>query len=42
MATFIKARKFAAEAPREALVDALGFAAMCALIFVGFMLPAFV
>jgi hypothetical protein len=41
MATFQKARKFAAEAPREALTDALGFAALCALIFAGFTVPAF-
>jgi hypothetical protein len=41
MAMFIKARKFAAAAPREALTDALGFAGVCALIFAGFTLPAF-
>ncbi len=41
MATLIKARKLAASAPREALIDALGFAAICALIFAGFTLPAF-
>lgn len=36
-----KAHKFAAEAPREALADALGFAGLCALIFAGFAVPAF-
>ncbi len=41
MAMLLKARKFAVEAPREALVDALGFAGLCALIFAGFTLPAF-
>jgi hypothetical protein len=41
MDTILKARKFAAEAPREALADMLGFAALCAMIFVGFTLPAF-
>jgi hypothetical protein len=41
MAMLLKARKFAAEAPREALADALGFAGLCALIFAGFTLPAF-
>ncbi len=40
MSTLQKARKFAAEAPREALIDALGFAGICALIFAGFTLPA--
>ncbi len=41
MAMLLKAREFAAAAPREALIDALGFAAVCALIFAGFSLPAF-
>ena len=41
MAMLMKAREFAAEAPREALIDALGFAGICALIFAGFSLPAF-
>jgi hypothetical protein len=41
MAMFLKAREFAAEAPREALTDVLGFAGLCALIFAGFTLPAF-
>ena len=41
MAIVLKARKFVAEAPREALADALGFAGLCALIFAGFTLPAF-
>ena len=41
MAMLLKARKFAVEAPREALIDALGFAGICALIFAGFTLPAF-
>ncbi len=41
MSTLLKARKFAAEAPREALIDTLGFAGVCALIFAGFTLPAF-
>lgn len=41
MAQLLKARQFAADAPREALTDALGFAAICALIFAGFMVPAF-
>ncbi|MDH3667989.1 MAG: hypothetical protein OEN23_13770 [Paracoccaceae bacterium] len=41
MPTLLKARKLAASAPREALIDAIGFAAVCALIFVGFTLPAF-
>ena len=35
MTTLRLARKFAAEAPREAITDALGFAAVCALIFAG-------
>ncbi|MHA1529358.1 MAG: hypothetical protein ACTSVG_10070 [Alphaproteobacteria bacterium] len=41
MAMLLKAQKFATEAPREALIDALGFAGICALIFAGFTLPAF-
>ena len=41
MTMLLKAREFAAEAPREALADALGFAGLCALIFAGFTLPAF-
>ena len=41
MTTLLKARKFVADAPREALTDALGFAGLCALIFAGFTLPAF-
>ena len=41
MATLQKARRFATQAPREALADALGFAAVCALIFAGFTVPAF-
>ena len=40
MAALLKAREFATEAPREALIDALGFAGLCALIFAGFTLPA--
>lgn len=41
MTTLLKARQFAADAPREALADVLGFAAVCALIFAGFIVPAF-
>ncbi len=41
MTMLLKASEFAAEAPREALTDALGFAGLCALIFAGFTLPAF-
>jgi len=41
MATILKARKFATEAPREALVDMLGFAGLCGMIFAGFTLPDF-
>lgn len=41
MAMLIKAREFAAAAPREALGDAIGFAGVCALIFAGFTVPAF-
>ena len=41
MVMLLKARKFAADAPREALIDALGFAGVCALISAGFTLPAF-
>lgn len=41
MATLLNARNFALQAPRQALADALGFAGVCALIFAGFMLPAF-
>ena len=41
MAILLKARDFAAAAPDQALSDALGFAGLCALIFVGFTLPAF-
>ena len=41
MTTLLKARQFAARAPREAFADLLGFAALCALIFVGFTVPAF-
>ena len=41
MATLLKARQYAAQAPREALSDALGFAAVCALILAGFTVPAF-
>lgn len=40
MAMLLKARKFAADAPREALADALGFTGLCVLIFVGFTVPA--
>jgi len=40
MVMIIKARRFAADAPREALADFLGFAGVCALIFAGFTLPA--
>jgi hypothetical protein len=41
MTILLKARKFATDAPREALIDALGFAGVCGLIFAGFTLPAF-
>jgi hypothetical protein len=41
MAMLLKARGFAAAAPREAMLDAIGFAVICALIFAGFTLPAF-
>lgn len=41
MAMLLNARRYAAQAPREALVDALGFAGVCALIFAGFTVPAF-
>lgn len=41
MNMLLNARRFAAAAPREALGDALGFAAICALIFAGFTIPAF-
>jgi hypothetical protein len=41
MAMLIKARQFAASAPRQALADGLGFAGICALIFIGFTVPAF-
>lgn len=41
MAMLVKARQFAARAPRQALADALGFAGICALIFIGFTVPAF-
>ena len=41
MVLLLKAREFAACAPREALADALGFAGVCALIFAGFTVPAF-
>jgi hypothetical protein len=41
MVMIVKARRFAANAPREALSDMLGFAGVCALVFAGFTLPAF-
>ena len=41
MTILLRAREFAADAPREALIDALGFAGLCGLIFAGFTLPAF-
>ncbi|MFQ5567167.1 MAG: hypothetical protein ACE5EU_12505 [Paracoccaceae bacterium] len=41
MEMLLNARKFAADAPREALADALGFAGICGLIFAGFTVPAF-
>jgi hypothetical protein len=41
MVMLLKARKFAADAPHEALTDALGFAGLCVLIFAGFTVPAF-
>ena len=41
MTMLLKARKFAASAPREAVLDTLGFAVICALIFAGFSAPAF-
>lgn len=41
MVMIVKARRFAADAPKEALADLLGFAGVCALIFAGFTLPAF-
>jgi len=41
MTMLLKAKGFAAAAPREALIDAIGFAAVCVLIFAGFTIPAF-
>ena len=41
MAKLIQARKFLDTAPREAIMDAIGFAGICALIFAGFAAPAF-
>lgn len=41
MAMLVKARQFARHAPRQALSDAFGFAGICALIFIGFTVPAF-
>lgn len=40
MATYRKVRRHLARAPREAMSDALGLAAFCGLIMVGFSLPA--
>lgn len=41
MNTIIKAQKILAEAPGEALSDALGIVAVAMLIFGGFTIPAF-
>jgi hypothetical protein len=41
MAQMLKAQSFLKAAPREALADAAGLAAMCLLIFAGFTIPAF-
>ena len=40
MALIHAAHRFAAAAPREALMDALGLAALCGMIFAGFTVPA--
>lgn len=39
MTALAKARRFAALAPAEALSDALGLAALCALVVAGFTVP---
>lgn len=41
MATIIKARSILSIAPKEALSDALGLAAVAIMIFAGFLVPAF-
>lgn len=41
MTALLNAREFAIRDPRQALADALGFAGICALIFAGFTVPAF-
>ena len=41
MRTIEKAHRILATAPREALSDAIGVAAMVLIIFGGFTLPAF-
>lgn len=40
MASILRARSFLAAAPREALADVAGLAAICFLVFAGFTLPA--
>lgn len=42
MRTVRRAHAIVAAAPHEAVRDAIGVAVMAALIFAGFMLPAFV
>lgn len=42
MQTIEKAHTILATAPREAMRDAVGLAAMVFLIFAGFLVPAFV
>ena len=41
MTNLIKAQRFIATAPREALADALGLGAFAVLVFLGLTLPAF-
>ncbi|MEM7059568.1 MAG: hypothetical protein AAF557_18440 [Pseudomonadota bacterium] len=42
MRTLQKAQRIVNQAPKEAMGDAIGLAAVAILIFTGFMAPAFV
>lgn len=42
MSRLVKAQKFIATSPREALADALGLAGFAVLIFAGMLLPALI
>ncbi|MEM1275784.1 MAG: hypothetical protein AAGH74_04595 [Pseudomonadota bacterium] len=41
MTQIVKAKKFIAAAPKEAMTDVLGLVGLCVMIFAGFAAPAF-